>query len=273
MSAAWQIGLQWAAVGVYILAAVGVTAGTLFGRERWARAGLWAAAGGLAVHGAALIGRWIAAGHGPYMMRFEVLSSDAWVMVAALLLFVRFRPRWLPVAVVVLPAAILMVALAQFADPAIREVPPTLRSIWLVFHVTFAKLSAAAFLVSVGLAVLVLRGGRAWGRFADRVPPVEVLDATLVRAVGFGMVFWTVNIAAGAIWANQAWGRYWGWDPIETWSLVTWLAYGSLLHARRFFRMGPRATAWSAVGAFALVVLTLLVLPFLMPTLHSAYFQ
>jgi len=100
-----------------------------------------------------------------------------------------------------------------------------------------------------------------------------VLDAYTVRFVGFGFLFWTIAIAAGAIWANQSWGRYWGWDAIETWSLVSWLAYGTLLHARLFFRLRPVPTAWSSVAAFAVFVLALLVLPFLVPSLHAAYFQ
>jgi ABC-type transport system involved in cytochrome c biogenesis permease subunit len=91
--------------------------------------------------------------------------------------------------------------------------------------------------------------------------------------VGFGFLFWTVTIAAGAIWANQSWGRYWGWDAIETWSLISWLAYGIFLHARMFFRLGPVGTAWASVSAFVVFILALLILPFVMPSLHSAYFQ
>ena len=167
-----------------------------------------------------------------------------------------------------------MVAIGLFSNPQIRELPPTLRSIWLVFHIGFAKLSAAAFLLSLAAAVLVLLKRRAKpAPWLERVPAVEALDAFTVRCVGFGFIFWTVTIAAGAIWANQSWGRYWGWDVIETWSLITWLAYGTFLHARRFFRLKPAATAWAVVFCFAVFVLTLLILPFLLPSLHSAYFQ
>jgi ABC-type transport system involved in cytochrome c biogenesis permease subunit len=105
------------------------------------------------------------------------------------------------------------------------------------------------------------------------VPGSAVLDAYTVRFVGFGFLFWTITIAAGAIWANQSWGRYWGWDPIETWSLIAWLVYGLFLHARLFFRLRPASTAWCSVGAFAVFILTLLILPFLIPSMHSAYFQ
>jgi len=111
------------------------------------------------------------------------------------------------------------------------------------------------------------------GSWLDKLPAREALDAYTVRFIGFGFIFWTVTVAAGSIWANQSWGRYWGWDAVETWSLVTWLTYGTFLHARLFFRMRPRPTAWAAIGSFAIFILTVLILPFLMPSLHSAYFQ
>ena len=77
----------------------------------------------------------------------------------------------------------------------------------------------------------------------------------------------------GSIWANQSWGRYWGWDPIESWSLVTWLAYAILLHARLFFKLNARKTAWAVIACFILSVLTVLIFPFIFPSMHSAYFQ
>ena len=99
------------------------------------------------------------------------------------------------------------------------------------------------------------------------------MEAYTVRFIGFGFVFWTTTIGAGAIWANQSWGRYWGWDPIESWSLVTWLAYAILLHARLFFKLSPRGVAWGTLACFALSVLTVLIFPFVFPSMHSAYFQ
>jgi ABC-type transport system involved in cytochrome c biogenesis permease subunit len=174
---------------------------------------------------------------------------------------------------VVLPLATLMVAAGLFSNPSIRELPPTFRSVWLAFHIGLAKLAAGAFLLSLASAVLLLFDlgkGSAW---RERLPAAEALDGYTVRFVGFGFMFWTCTVAAGAIWAHQSWGRYWGWDPVETWSLVTWLVYGSFLHARLFFRLRPQTTAWAAIAAFAVFILTIMVLPFLMPSLHSAYFQ
>jgi cytochrome c-type biogenesis protein CcsB len=271
---ALEVVLHWTGVALYIAAFVIFANAVLFAHPGRIRAALIVTAAGLVPHGAAIILRWIASGHGPYMLKYEVLSSNAWIAICAMVIFVFRRRSFAAVCLVVLPASILMVALGLFSNPQIQELPPTLRSIWLVFHISFAKLSAAAFLLSVATSTLILL--RARGRhpaWTERLPGSDTLDAYTIRFVGFGFIFWTVTVAAGAIWANQSWGRYWGWDPIETWSLITWLVYGSLLHIRRFFKTGEMSTSWLTIGAFAIFILTLLILPFLIPSLHSAYFQ
>jgi cytochrome c-type biogenesis protein CcsB len=268
-----EILLHWIGVGCYIAAAVSLTFSVVFGKPKARTAGLWLALVGLVPHGIAIGTRWYAVGHGPYMLRYEVLSSNAWVSVAVLTAVLWRRPAWTAVAIPAMPLAILAVALGLFSNPEIRELPPSLRSIWLTFHIIFAKVSAAAFLVSLASAVLLLLRQRpvppAW---IERVPPGPALDALIVRSAGFGFIFWTVTIAAGAIWGNQSWGRYWGWDPIETWALVSWLTYGTFLHVRFFFKPGPRATAWLSVASFVIFILALLVLPFFISSLHTGYF-
>lgn len=270
-----QVALHWVGVALYMAAAFLMGAAVFFGKDR---AGRWAvalAAAGLVPHGAAILLRWSAVGHGPYMLKFEVLSSNAWIGVLFLVVFLARRPAWRALGLVVLPIAILSIAVGIFSAPGAKELPPTLRSIWLVFHVTFAKLSAGAFLLSLASGVLILMEGRPRppGTWRDRVPALPALDAYTVRFAGYGFVFWTVTIAAGAIWADQSWGRYWGWDPIETWSLVAWLTYGTMLHARLFLKLKPTPTAWASVASFAIFILALLILPFLIPSLHASYFQ
>ena len=269
-----QVALHWIAVAFYLPAAAVLASGAIFGGPRRVAWGRWLAAAGLVPHGAALVLRWRAVGHGPYMMKYEVLSSNAWIAVAALA-FVLWRRRdlaWL--SLVVMPAAVLLVAVALFSSPEARDLPPTLRSMWLVFHVLFAKISAAGFLLSVTSSALLLLKGRAGAlAWLGRVPPAEALDAYAVRFIGFGFVFWSATVAAGAIWANESWGRYWAWDAVETWSLVTWLAYATVLHVRLFFRPSETTTAWLSIGAFAVFVLTALVLPYAIPSLHAAYMQ
>lgn len=266
--------LHWSGVLLYIVGTVLFAHAVVFAhpeRLAWAK---WATLLGLLPHTAALLVRYVYVGHGPYMMKYEVLSSNAWIAVAMLLVCLWRKPAWSPLALVALPAAILMVGCGLFTSPEAHNLPPTLRSIWLVFHVLFNKLAVGAFILAFAAAVILLKKlGGVTSRFLERLPAAEVIEAYMVRLIGFGFIFWTTTIGMGAIWANQSWGRYWGWDPIETWSLVTWLAFATLLHARIFFRLRARATAWGTIACFGLSVLTVLIFPFVFPSLHSAYFQ
>jgi len=269
-----EASLHWAAVVLYIGAAVAFSYALVFSRPDKVRTALWLTAMGLVPHTGALLLRYFAVEHGPYMLKYEVLSSNTWIAVLMLLLLVWRKPNLAPVAIVALPAAILMMGFGLFTNPEARSLPPSLRSMWLVFHVLFNKLAVGAFLLSVAAAVILLRKlSGSPGRWLSKFPDPEVVEAYTVRFLGFGFIFWTTTIGAGAIWANQSWGRYWGWDPIETWSLVTWLAMALLLHARLFLRLKPQATAWGTVACFALSVLTVLIFPFMFPSMHSAYFQ
>ena len=142
---AWETSLHWSAVALYIAGTVGFAWALIFARPEKVRGALWVTAAGLLPHTAALLLRYLRVGHGPYMLKYEVLSSNAWIAIAMLLLFVWRRPNWAPVALVALPAAILMMGFGLFTNPEARSLPPTLRSLWLVFHVVFNKLAVGAF--------------------------------------------------------------------------------------------------------------------------------
>jgi len=271
-----EVMLHWGVVACYIVALAIFAHAIVFEHPKRVRFAQLALFIGLLVHAVALVIRWIAAGHGPYMLKYEVLSSNAWIAGLLLLFFVWRRPRWAFASLIIVPAMILMVALALFTNPDLRELPPTLRSVWLTFHILFNKLAAGSYLMSVATSVVLLKKNKepekqsAWMR---SLPAPEALEAFTARFIGFGFIFWTITIGAGAIWANESWGRYWGWDPIETWSLITWLGYGSYLHLRYFFKIRGTTSAWLALTCFAIAVLTIFLLPFAIPSLHSAYFQ
>jgi ABC-type transport system involved in cytochrome c biogenesis permease subunit len=269
-----EVLLHFVAIGLYASAAAIWTYSVLWARPERNRLAAVLGLAGLVPHGVAIASRWIASGHGPYMARHEVLTGNSWALMLALPLLLLAKPAWRFLAIVAVPVAILMMGIGLFANPELRQLPPTLKSIWLVFHILFAKLAAISFLLSVASASTVLFRDRprppAW---IARFPEGPVLDALIARFTGFGFIFWSLAVAAGAIWARDAWGRYWGWDAVETWSLVSWLMYGALLHARLFFRLAGKTLAWSTIGVFVLFVLTLLIFPFLIPTMHTAYFQ
>lgn len=104
-----------------------------------------------------------------------------------------------------------------------------------------------------------------------KLPPPDTIDELSVKFVGVGFIFLSIMIAAGSIWANEAWGRYWGWDPIETWSLITWLVYAGYLHSRYTLGWRGRRSAWFAVAALPFILFTLFGVPSVYNSIHGAY--
>jgi cytochrome c-type biogenesis protein CcsB len=131
---------------------------------------------------------------------------------------------------------------------------PALKSTWLIIHVVAAIISGGVFLLSNVIAGSYLyldarergSGRPAW---ATRLPSLEVLDQLSYRLVAFVFPLWTFSVIAGAIWAESAWGRYWGWDPKETWAFITWVAYAAYLHARVTVGWKGRRAAWLCLFA------------------------
>lgn len=268
-----QAGLHWAAVLLYVLATLGSALGVFFGKRRAEQVGFAFAFAGLAIHGGALAYRWYVSGHGPYMARFEVLSSNAWVGMLLFLVFARLYPRIRAAAVIVFPSTFLVIALAMFLNPEIRKLPPSLRSIWLVLHVGFYKISAGTLLIALALSFLTIARKRSRAAWLQRLPEANVLDVHAYRFAGFGFVFWAIAMLAGSIWAHESWGRFWGWDPIETWSLVTFALFGIYLHLRRFFGWKGERAAWAFIVCFLVAMASLYGVPFMETSVHSEYFR
>jgi len=141
--------------------------------------------------------------------------------------------------------------------------------------VMFAKLTYTAFIASFAIAVAYLvrdRGGSGpLHDVLDKLPSQDVLDDLSYRFIGAGFIFLGIMIVAGAIWANEAWGRYWGWDPIETWSLISWVVYAVYLHVRLTLGWRGRRAAWFAAAALPIVLFTLIGVPVAYQSIHGAY--
>jgi ABC-type transport system involved in cytochrome c biogenesis permease subunit len=140
----------------------------------------------------------------------------------------------------------------------------------LWFHVALGKVFIGCALVAVALAGVVLARatgrGRAW--FA-RMPDDAALDFIAWRFMLAALVFESLMLVAGAIWAQDAWGRYWAWDPLETWAFVTWLTLAGALHARLAWRVSPRASACMVAAVFAIAFLTFFGVPFVTEAPHQ----
>jgi cytochrome c-type biogenesis protein CcsB len=201
-----------------------------------------------------VIARGISNQHVPWSNMYEFSITGALAFTGAYLAALRkYDLRWLGLFVSL--AALLTLGTAitlLYRDSA--PLVPALKSTWLVIHVVAAIISGGVFLFAniVAGAYLYLerlesRGGRpAW---LQRVPSIEVLDQLSYRLVAFVFPLWTFSVIAGAIWAESAWGRYWGWDPKETWAFITWVAYAAYLHARVTVGWRGRRAAWLCIFA------------------------
>jgi cytochrome c-type biogenesis protein CcsB len=265
--------IHWSAVVIYVLAAIFTTVGTIFRKERALTVSYIMAWVGLFIHGGGLLWWWKIVGHGPYISRFEVLSSQAWIGLFLFMIFAHYLPRTRSASMVVFPATFLMIAVGLFFEPQIKLLPPTLRSVWLVLHVIFYKISICTLLVALAFSLFYIMRKRTRIEWLRRLPEMEIMDLLAFRFSGFSFTFWAIAMLAGSIWAYQSWGRFWGWDPIETWSLVTWIAFGVYLHLRRFFGVEGEVAAYLYFICFFLSVLSLFFTPLIGSSIHSEYFK
>jgi len=269
----YEIMLHWLAVIFYIGSAFFYILGVVFGLTSSLSRGQKLLLLGLVLHGIALLTRWSYVSHGPYITKYEVLSSNAWIMNAFFLFVSHKHPRLRFSGMFVVPLSFTVLAAGILTDRSIKRLPPGFENIWLVFHILFNKLAVGAFLVALGLSIFYYLKVRNYSfKFLERLPTCETLDEYGYQFVTFGFCFWTITIVAGAIWAKKSWGRYWGWDPVENWSLITWLLFGLYLHLRRFFGWRGIKGVIFLFFAFSVSMLTIFFLPFLVESLHSVYF-
>ncbi len=265
-----QSVLFWAAVTSYALATVAQLLAFAFRAPRPETAARAIAVAALCAHGAAIALRWAEVGHGPYNTRYEVFSAQAFILVAAFLPASAVARGLRPLGALVFPAAFLLMGLAVSTFGVRQEVPIIFKSWWLVLHIGFAKLFAAtATLAAFAAAAYLLKRRRP--QAAPQLPGLERLDLYAHQLLLVSFLFLGVMIAAGALWAHQSWGRYWGWDPVETMSLVTWICFGVILHFRVLHGWSGVRMAWLTLVAFALMVLTVYVVVLVVPTIHDSY--
>jgi cytochrome c-type biogenesis protein CcsB len=203
---------------------------------------------------AGVVARGVSAGRVPWGNMYEFSITGALAFSGAYLVALRkYDLRWLGLLVSIAVLLTLGTAVAVLYRPSAPLVP-ALKSTWLVIHVSAAIISGGVFLLANAIAAAYLyldamesRGERT--TWAKRLPSLEVLDQLSYRLVAFVFPLWTFSVIAGAIWAESAWGRYWGWDPKETWAFITWVAYAAYLHARVTVGWRGRKAAWLCLFA------------------------
>ena len=270
----------------YLAAAGLLMAAALWDSKRLGTAGRVVLLLGLAAHLGAFFGRWAesyraASLHSPAQLFLDKLqlvilqvplsnffeSLVFFSLCLPAVAFVSFRRQLQGYlgSLVALFACLILAYASLGVDSSIKPLMPALKSNWLLIHVLTCFVGYAAFALAFGAALLFLWQSR---RGKTSAPALD-LDRLIYQAVSLGFLFLTLGIVTGAVWADQAWGRYWSWDPKETWSLITWFIYAGLLHARLVKGWQGRRIAWLAVLGFAAVLFTYFGVSFLLPGLHS----
>jgi len=244
---------------------------------------------GLAVHIGVLVTRGMAAGRVPWGNMYEYVVTVTAVFALGWVVLLATRPALRPLGLFVTGAQALLLGFAGLVltTPAAPLVP-ALQSIWLKIHVSAAAASSGLLLLAfVPAALFLIRTGyddrkRPSGDglpsrtpipfpygFGRGLPAAETLERLAFRLHAFAFPIWTLAIICGAIWAESAWGRYWGWDPKETWSFISWVAYAAYLHARATPSVKRTTATWFAVAAFGTMLINLYVINFVAVGLHS----
>ena len=230
-------------------------------------------------HAGVLFTRGLATERPPWGNVYEFATAVVLVAVVAFLALLRRAPEARRLGVFVVgPALVALVLVGLFLYTAAGPLVAALRSAWLAVHVSAAVLGFGTFLVSGIANSLYLirrradsrrgveRSGSGW---TDCLPTADTLDAVGYRTAVFGFPIWTFAVIAGAIWAESAWGRFWGWDPKETWAFVAWVIYAAYLHARSTAGWRGRPAACINVVGLAAMVFNLLYVNYVSTGLHS----
>ena len=237
---------------------------------------------GWAVHLGSVVTRGFAAHRVPWGNMYEFSSVAALVAVTGfLVLLARKRIDRSVGAFVMVPVVLYLGLAGTVLYTKAGPLVPALNSYWIKIHVFAAVTASGAFLLSGVVAVLYLLRARyddtrAAGRtprfpvsLGASLPAASSLDRASYAVIAFAFPVWTFAIIAGAIWAEAAWGRYWGWDPKETWSFITWVLYAGYLHARATAGWKGRKAALVAVAAAVALIVDYYVVNIFVVGLHS----
>ncbi|HET7173091.1 MAG TPA: c-type cytochrome biogenesis protein CcsB [Nocardioidaceae bacterium] len=232
------------------------------GRDRFGRIGFSLTVLGMLVLLLGVVSRGIAAQRVPWGSMYEFTITCSVAIVAAYVVLVKkYGVRWLGLPVTAFLTLALGIAVVLLYRP-VEPLVPALHSYWLYIHVTSAAIAGGAYTVGALASLLYLARARVEARaaadperprtgFLWQVPSTERIDRVAYRVHAFAFPMWTFAVLCGAIWAQYAWGRFWGWDPKETWAFITWVCYAAYLHARATAGWKGKAAAYIALVGYS----------------------
>jgi cytochrome c-type biogenesis protein CcsB len=235
---------------------------------------------GAVTHAAVLVTRALATDRLPWGNMYEFATATVLVAVVVYVLFAVRAPGLRHLGLFVLaPVVLSLVLIGLFLYAEAGPLVAALRSSWLAIHVSTAIIGFGIFFVSGIASVMYLVRSRYEARLAagepaesglvSRLPGAAALDRVAHRSAVFGFPIWTFAVIAGAIWAEAAWGRFWGWDPKETWAFIAWVVYAAYLHARTTAGWRGRPAAWVNAVGLVVMIFNLLFVNMVSTGLHS----
>jgi cytochrome c-type biogenesis protein CcsB len=253
-----------------------VPASPVAGRaSRFQRTGYALVIVGWVVHVTALVLRGLASGRVPWSDLYEFVMTGTAIMVGVFVVIQFWRDvKFLGAYITAIVVLLLGLASVNFYVP-VGPLNPALQSVWLVIHVFVATLGTGFFAVGGGLSIAQLlqtrreAGGLARVPFLATFPSSQVLENIAYRVIVVGFAFWTFTLMAGAIWAERAWGRYWGWDTKEVWTFIIWVVFAGYIHARATMGWRGSRSAWLAIIGFTAVMFNFTVVNLFFKGLHA----
>jgi ABC-type transport system involved in cytochrome c biogenesis permease subunit len=260
--------ILWLALISYVLSGVVAIFGVVF-KRRPQHTVLLLLLLGLVLHALAIGLRWERLGHGPYITLFEILSSNIWSLTLAFTLAYIFIPLIRSTAAVIMPLLFVMMGWLLLTTPGEGHLPPTYDTIWLYVHIIMGKIFFGSVLVALGMSGVILLRSLVSAVSFSSLPNNSSLEELAYRFMMVGLIFDSLMLISGAIWAQDAWGRYWNWDPLETWAFLTWLILVAAIHIRITLKPSPVRAALLVLVVFVMGFLTFFGLPFISTAAHK----
>ncbi len=247
----------WISIGLYGLTSALYIYSFVFRNEKVLGRISWFIGISFLFHNAAILARYHAVGNLPVAGDYEAAIAGSWFVVL-LTLYVTVKHRGLrAVGVATLPFTLLLLGYGVMTNPELTPMAASSKSFWLYIHVVFAWIAFGAFAIAFGLGIVFLKKEKnPEEEFYKKFPDLPRLDELMFKYVVFGFITDAVMIASGALWAKDLWGNYWSWDPVETWSLVTWVIYGLAIHLRVTMGWKGKKMAWIVIFALSGMVIT-----------------